>query len=352
MSTQSTNSGARQLKRRCSRRTALQAGAAGITAATLGAAGFRAAQAQDATPVTTPAETGAASRLVDIGGRNLYLECQGDGGPTVLLLTGYRSSAMYWTDDLLQPETPRQMVMPGVATATRVCTYDRPGTYAYIGEDLYPSRSDAIDQPRTTTEVVEELYTLLQTAEIPGPYILVGHSLGGFFARFFAAAYPDEVVGLVLVDAFSERLEGEMTSEQFDALKSYNQSGGTDTVMEIPGYGDVETLPWSGDNDRAREAVAAHPLPPMPLGVLGHGIPFPVPDDMPGFSQGQLEEILQRHNRSLATLVPDGRFWLASKSGHDIHQDQPGLVVEAIQQVLEGVRDPDTWYSLESCCAE
>ena len=90
----------------------------------------------------------------------------------------------------------------------------------------------------------------------------------------------------------------------------------------------------------------------MPLAVLGHGIPFPVPDNMPGFNPGEPEDILQATNRWLATLVPDGRFWLASESGHDIHQDQPELVVEAIQEVLEGVRSPDTWYSLESCCQD
>jgi pimeloyl-ACP methyl ester carboxylesterase len=351
MRTQSAND-VQELKGRCSRRTALRAGAAGITAATLGVAGLQVTRAQDATPMTTAAEMGEGSSLVDLGGRNLYLECQGEGGPTVLLLTGYRTSGMYWTDDLLHPDAPRQMVMPGVAKATRVCTYDRPGTYANIGDDLYPSRSDAIDQPRTAVEVIAELHALLQAAEIPGPYILAGHSLGGFFARLYAATYPDDVVGLVLVDSYSERLEDEMTPEQYAALREFNQGGGTDTVMDVPGYGDVETLPWGGDNDVVRAAVNASPLQPMPLAVLGHGIPFPVPDDMPGFTPGELEEILQATNRWLATLVPDGRFWLASESGHDIHQDQPELVVEAIQEVLEGVRSPDTWYSLESCCAE
>lgn len=352
MSTQEARRSARALKERCTRRSALRAGAAGITAATLGRAGYRAAQAQDATPATTPAEMGDDPHLVDIDGRRLYLECQGEGGPTVLLLTGYRTSGMYWTDDLLHPDAPRQMVLPGVARATRVCTYDRPGTYAYIGDDLYPSRSTAITQPRTSEEVVAELHTLLQAAEIPGPYILVGHSLGGFFARFYAATYPDDVVGLVLVDSYSERLEDEMTPEQFAALREFNQGVGTDTVMEIPNYGDVETLPWAGDNDVVRAAVAASPLPPMPLAVLGHGIPFPTPEDMPGFTPDELEDILQRTNRWLATLVPDGRFWLASESGHDIHQDQPELVTAAIQDVLEGVRNPDTWYSLESCCQD
>ena len=97
------------------------------------------------------------------------------------------------------------MVLPGVAESTRVCTYDRPGTVASIGEDDFVSRSDAIAQPRTTPEAVAELHALLQAAAIPGPYVLAGHSLGGFFARLYAATYPDEVVGLVLVDAYSER---------------------------------------------------------------------------------------------------------------------------------------------------
>jgi pimeloyl-ACP methyl ester carboxylesterase len=329
----------------------LAAGAAGATAATL-SAGIRITLAQESTPVITPVEFAEGSSLVDIGSRSLYLTCQGEGGPTVLLLTGYRASAMYWTDDLLRPEAARQMVMAGVARATHVCTYDRPGTYAYIGDDLYPSRSDAIKQPRTSVEVVEELHALLEAAEIPGPFILAAHSLGGFFARLYAATYPDEVVGLVLVDSYSEHLEDIMTPEQYATLREFNQGGGTDTVMEIPGYGDVETLPWGGDNDVMRGAVAASPLQPMPLAVLGHGIPFATPDDMAGFASGELEEILQETNRWLATLVPDGRFWLASKSGHDIHQDQPDLVVEAIQEVLEGVRNPDTWYALESCCQE
>lgn len=350
MDMRGTKGGTRSLEGRCSRRTALRAGAAGITAATLGMTGFRATRAQDATPVTTSAEMGDGASLIDIGGRDLYLECHGEGGPTVLLLSGYRTSGRYWTDDLLHPEDPRQMVMPGVAKATRVCTYDRPGTYAYIGDDLYSSRSDAIAQPRTSAEVVEELHTLLQAAEIPGPYILAAHSLGGFFARLYAATYPDEVVGLVLVDAYSEHLEDVMTPEQYATLKKFNQGGGTDTVMNIPDYGDVETLPWGGDNDVIRDAVGAAKLPPMPLAVLSHGIPFNTPADMEGFAPGELEEILQETNRWQATLVPNGRFWLASESGHDIHQDQPELVVEAIQEVLEGVRSPDTWYSLESCC--
>ncbi len=310
--------------------------------------------AQDATPVAAapiPA-SGDFAGLVAIGGRSIYLECRGAGGPTVILIGGYRSSAMYWTDDLLHPEAPRTMVLPGVAKATRVCAYDRPGTTASIGDEDFISRSDPIVQPRTSVEVVEELHALLQAAGIPGPYILAGHSLGGFFARLYAATYPDEVVGMVLVDAYSEMLEDVMPPDRWQALVRLNQGLGTDTIVPIPGYGDLETLPWGADNAVVRAAVAAHPLPPLPLAVLAHGKPFAVPADAQGFTAAELEGYLRVANESKSRLVPNTRYWVASESGHDIHQDQPELVIEAIQQVLEGVRSPDTWYDLSACCKD
>ena len=98
--------------------------------------------------------------------------------------------------------------------------------------------------------------------------------------------------------------------------------------------------------------MAASPLRPMPLAVLGHGKPFPQSDEAPGFTSGELEGFFRAWNADLATLVPKGRFTVASESGHDIHQDQPELVIEAIRQVVAGVRDPDTWYALTSCCGD
>ena len=307
--------------------------------------------AQSSTPAVEPATMDEYAGLVDVGGRSLYLECHGTGSPTVVLVAGYRSSARYWTDDLLHPDDPRQMVLPAVAEFTRVCAYDRPGTYASIGDEDFISRSDPIDQPRTTPEVVAELHALLQAAQIPGPYVLAAHSLGGFFARLYAATYPDEVVGLVLVDAYSELLESMMSPEQWQALVRLNQGLGTDEVVPIPGYGAAETLPWGADNAVVRDAVAVSPLRPMPLAVLIHGKPFPQAADAQGFAPGELEGFMRAADEAKAALVPDARFTVASESGHDIHQDQPELVIEAIRQVVAGVRSPDTWYDLVSCCA-
>src|SRR5919112_993153 len=245
--------------------------------------------ARSATPGAAPATIDDYAGLVDIGGRSLYLECHGTGSPTVILEAGYRDSARKWSDDLLHPDDPRQMVLPGVAQFTRVCTYDRPGTVASIGEDDVVSRSDAIAQPRTSMEVVAELHALLQAAEVPGPYVLAGHSLGGFFARLYASTYPDEVVGLVLVDAYSELLEDVMPPERWQALVRLNQELGSGEVRPIPGYGDAETIGFGADNTTMREAVAASPLSPMPLAVLAHGKPFPQAAEAPGFTPGELE---------------------------------------------------------------
>src|SRR3954469_1827219 len=313
------------------------------------------AMAQSATPLAAPpsAASGDFAGLVDIGGRNIYLECHGTGSPTVILEAGYRASARFWSDDLLHPDAPRAMVMPQVAQFTRVCAYDRPGTYASIGEDDLISRSDPIAQPRTAPEVVADLHALLQAAEVPGPYVLAGHSMGGFFARLYAATYPDEVVGLVLVDAYSELLEHVMSPAQWQALVRLNQGLGTDTVIPMPGYGDSETIKFGADNAVMREAVAASALPPMPLAVLAHGKPFALPaDDAQGFSAAELEAFIRAANEEKVALVPDARYAVATESGHDIHQDQPELVIEAIRQVVAGVRHPDTWYDLSSCCAK
>ena len=119
-------------------------------------------------------------QLIDVGGRRLHIACTGTGGPTVVLEAGggEASSAMGW-------------IAPAVARDTRVCVYDRAGR----------GWSDRAEGPLDGAQTAADLHTLLVRANVPGPYVLAGHSFGGLYVLAFAASYPDDVAGLVLLDS-------------------------------------------------------------------------------------------------------------------------------------------------------
>jgi pimeloyl-ACP methyl ester carboxylesterase len=211
------------------------------------------------------------------------------------------------------------MVLPAVASFTHVCAYDRPGTYAPVGDDELISLSDLVAQPRTASDVVADLHALLHATFVPGPYVLAGHSLGRLFVRRYASAYPEEVDGFVLVDAYSELIERQLAPEQWAALVQFNVRTDSDTVLPIPGYGDVETIGFGTDNLAMRHAAAASPLHPMPLAVLAKGIPFDLMEDSLGFPPDALETAHIGAQAELAALVPSGRMFIANDSGHYIH---------------------------------
>jgi pimeloyl-ACP methyl ester carboxylesterase len=325
-------------------RGVLRAAAGGVLALILVTA---AVAAQSPSPPASPAAQGDFAGLVDVGGRRLYLECRGTGSPTVILEAGYRSPATVWSDDLVQPEQPRTMVLEGVAASTRVCLYERPGTAAVLDGSLHPSRSDPVPQPRTAEAVVADLHALLQTAGVPGPYVLVGHSLGGLFVRLYAATYPAEVVGLVLVDAWYEALQELLTPGEWAAYVRVT----SEVPPELAAYRDLETIEFDGASAAMREAAVAQPLPALPLAVLAHGQSFGLSADQLGFAPEALEVAWRAAQERLATLVPRSRFSVAAASGHYVQLQQPALVIEAVRQVVAGVRDRDTWYDLASCCA-
>jgi len=183
-----------------------------------------------ASPAASAAR-GDFAGFVDIGaGRRLYLECRGTGSPVVVLEAGYRSSARIWSEDLHQSGALRTMVLAGVAVFTRVCAYDRPGTVAVLNDNVRQSRSDPVPMPRTAVDVVADFHALLRAADVPAPYVFAGHSLGGLFVRLYASTYPRDVLGLVLVDAYSEMLETLLTPERWAALVRLNVRSGSDTI--------------------------------------------------------------------------------------------------------------------------
>ena len=123
-------------------------------------------------------------QLVDVGGHRLHLQCTGTGSPTVVLEPGLgaTSSNMSW-------------IAPVVAQQTRVCVYDRAGR----------GWSDPVDGPQDADRVAADLHTLLTQANVEGPYVLAGHSFGGLYVQDFAAQFPDQVAGLVLLDSTTRR---------------------------------------------------------------------------------------------------------------------------------------------------
>ena len=125
------------------------------------------------------AEPRMPGQLIDVGGHSLHLRCSGSGSPTVVLEpgAGLMSSTLGW-------------IAPAVARETRVCVYDRAGH----------GWSEPADSPQDAEQTATDLHTLLQRGNVPGPYVLAGHSFGGLYVQRFAAQFPDDVAGLVLVD--------------------------------------------------------------------------------------------------------------------------------------------------------
>lgn len=117
--------------------------------------------------------------LVNVGGYKMHIYCMGEGSPTVILDAANMGTVSNWS-----------WIQPELATSTHVCAYDR----ADLGW------SDLSLEPTDTKQNAEALHTLLNNANVPGPYVLVGHSFGGLYVRMFADMYPDEVVGIVFIE--------------------------------------------------------------------------------------------------------------------------------------------------------
>jgi pimeloyl-ACP methyl ester carboxylesterase len=272
-------------------------------------------EVQGAGPTIVP--EGRSSGWFDIGGRRLFLRCTGHGSPTVVFEGGLTSD---WYE--LQNQ---------LSGFTRVCSYDRPGGPA--------SRSDPAPTPRTARDFVADLHALLRAARVPGPYVLAGHSNSGLFTQLYASTHPRQVAGLVLIDAvhraYHQRqlalLKPLLPPEVWEALR---QEAMTPPHRLVDPEGvDI----WTSER-QTRVALRRSPLRPMPLVVLAHGRPEPAP---PGWPGEEVERLWQQLQRELADLVPGGRLVIATQSGHDIHHEQPELVLDAIRDVVRAVRAGD-----------
>ncbi|MFZ0014878.1 MAG: alpha/beta hydrolase [Acidimicrobiia bacterium] len=186
-----------------------------------------------------------AGELIDVGGHSMHLRCTGLGSPTVVLEPGASemSSALGWIE-------------PAVARDTRVCVYDRAGR----------GSSEPSDVPQDATQIATDLHRLLGLGNVPGPYVLAGHSFGGFYVLTFAALYPDDVAGMVLLDSAApvpapaeSSPSGEKGSgllEHISALVSSSARLGVGRVLSRLDYDSLP--PQSRDEARVSAATAKH----------------------------------------------------------------------------------------------
>jgi len=294
----------------------------------------RIASTQDASSYPAP------GRLIDVGGYRLHLDCTGTGrpgSPTVILEEGLAATSLGWSK-----------VQPGVASFTRVCSYDRAG-YGW---------SDTGPLPRTAGRMVRELHTLLARAGVAGPYVLVGHSYGGLIMQLYTYTHPQQVAGLVLVDSVHE---DELVHSLHLRQDTVNDIKQLQSCQALAPFGILRLFGfWNGlgaeypptvqpaakaqlyqtrfcqtvsDEEAAYEVSFAqvravrHPLGHLPLVVLTRGIPDADP---------QLERDWQALQRDLASLSSDSVHIIATRSRHYIQLNQPDLVIAAIKQVLTG----------------
>lgn len=303
-------------------------------------------------PPTAPlGETDSApplGRLYDAAGRKLMLHRSGAGGPAVVFLPGAGQVGL----DYLNAHDQ-------VAEMTTSVLYDRAGT----------GWSEQVELPRTAAEVVDELRGLLRAAEVPMPYVLAGHSLGGAYARRFAQHFPDDVAGLLLLDPFHEDLHGHVPEEARRRLALMHEQ----TIPELtpdqlarvreqmapvfakwpeavrgPLIEHHATTAWKAGlyEDRnlydvvADELRSGPDLPDVPLIVvtaLGH-------DD----AQAGLwpDDVLQRINDAktglharLAASVRDGEHRVLDDAGHGwLHEERQDAVLRAVSDLLRKTR--------------
>ncbi|MGW6980935.1 alpha/beta fold hydrolase [Streptomyces sp. NPDC054932] len=272
------------------------------------------------------ADGGADSaRLVDVGsGRRVLLDCRGSGSPTVVLVSGAGGASDEWTH-VADPARPGADLKPDpsavlttVASFTRVCAYDRPGTTRLDGT---PNRSTPVPQPTTAAAGVRDLRAALTAGERP-PYVLVAASWGAMIGSLFARTGPALTAGLVTVDGASPFLKDTLTPAQWSAWMDRIRATDPGKGLEAPDYpAAVREVSGAPALPRHLPAVVLTSDHPWDLGV-GGGSTWPA---WLAAQQRLAEGLHARH-------VTD------TDSGHGIAVEQPRLVVQAIRDVVDEVR--------------
>lgn len=265
-------------------------------------------------------------RLIAVGDHRLHLYCIGSGAPTVVFESGIGGLSLEWRD-----------LQERLATRQRVCSYDRAG-YGW---------SDFVAAPATAARSADELHEPLSRATEPGPYLLIGHSYGGFILRWFALRHGDEVAGLVLLDSSApeqfERLplaalpqvpsgppRRALRMPQLPAGFPATHSTTAMALMLLPKARLASVAELRGFAASAH-ALAAAPERPLrvPIVVVSRG--RGVFDEAAG---GAASDAVWRNMQSgMTRLSSHAAQWIARGAGHLVHLDRPDLVLRAVGNI-------------------
>jgi pimeloyl-ACP methyl ester carboxylesterase len=279
-----------------------------------------------------------AGRRFDVGGYKMHMDCTGEGTPTVILNAGLGDTYLSW-----------RKVQPQIAKFVRVCSYDRAGL----------GYSDSSSRPRTSKDIAEELHALLQAAHVAPPYVLVGHSLGGYEVRLFASLYRNEVAGMVLVDAshpdqmnrFPPDLKNmAATQVREDEFLEFTMPFGVPRLLALCDDDPVQraaecnfhslresTAELKSFPESAAQAAATGTLGDMPLAVLSHDPDKPSAELPPDLAK-PTNDAWEKMQEELAHLSTRGTQIIAKNSGHYIQIDHPEIVIDAVHNVVEQAR--------------
>jgi pimeloyl-ACP methyl ester carboxylesterase len=280
----------------------------------------------------------------DVGGFKMHIDCTGQGSPTVVFDSGLGDTSLSW-----------RRVQPEIAKLTRACTYDRAGL----------GYSEASPRPRTGKVIAQELHALLQAAKVAGPYVLVGHSMGGYDVRLYANLYPSEVEGMVLVDASHPDQDNRFPRELKDMegtwlreaeFLEYSAPFGIPRLLgfceDDPVWRAAEcnfhsaregVAELKSFDESAAETAATGALDSIPLAVLSHD-PDKPSAELPADLAKPVNQAWEKMQEELAHLSTRGTRTVAKNSSHYIQVDRPDVVIDAIRNVVQQARE---WESKE-----
>jgi pimeloyl-ACP methyl ester carboxylesterase len=277
-------------------------------------------------------------QLVDVAGHKLHIDCTGQGSPIVILESGLGDSNLSW-----------RKVQPQIAQFTRVCSYDRAGL----------GYSESTSHSSTSKYFAEDLHTLLHNAQIPPPYVLVGHSMGGFDVRLYTSLYRSEVAGMVLVDSSHPEQQKRLPPALNDMDATWVRE---QEFMEFTmPFGIPRLLGFCGNDgavraaecnfhtvresvaelkavsESAAQAAKAGTLGDMPLAVLSEDPDRPQPD-LPEDLIQPASDAWQQMQNELAHLSTHSTHVIAKNSGHFIQFDRPDIVIGAVRKIVDQAR--------------